>query len=211
MLYESAGSGLWSTLDDYLSFARLFVEGGQVDGVRLLRPETVAMMAANRLTDTQRATSGWLGRKPFAVGRGFGLGVSVVLETDSSDLMRRRQPRNRQLARCLRRLVAGRSPGPLGANFPRSQHGRLSANVPRNRLRRLGRHRSLSNSGLGAPVSSGIQIHFLSSQSFIPAATTAFNSVSSAASGVDLKLKHPLPRFRFFNSGDSDFSRGPFM
>ena len=37
----------------------------------------------------QRANSGWLGRKPFAVGRGFGLGVAVILATDKTDLMRR--------------------------------------------------------------------------------------------------------------------------
>jgi len=89
MAYESGGAGLWSTLDDYLKFARLFVGGGSVDAVRLLRPETLAMMMTNQLTDSQRAISGWFGRKPFAVGRGFGLGVSVVLETDKSDLMRR--------------------------------------------------------------------------------------------------------------------------
>jgi CubicO group peptidase (beta-lactamase class C family) len=89
MAYESGGSGLWSTIDDYLNFARLFVGDGRVDGVRLLRPETLATMVTNQLTDSQRANSGWLGRKPFAVGRGFGLGVSVVLETDKADLMRR--------------------------------------------------------------------------------------------------------------------------
>jgi CubicO group peptidase (beta-lactamase class C family) len=72
-----------------LIFARLFVGGGRVDGVPLLRPDTLAMMVTNQLTDSQRANSGWLGRKPFAVGRGFGLGVSVVLETDKADLMRR--------------------------------------------------------------------------------------------------------------------------
>jgi CubicO group peptidase (beta-lactamase class C family) len=89
MAYESGGAGLWSTIDDYLNFARRFVCNGEVDGVRLLRPETLAMMVTNQLTDSQRANSGWLGRKPFAVGRGFGLGVSVVLETDKTDLMRR--------------------------------------------------------------------------------------------------------------------------
>ncbi len=89
MAYESGGAGLWSTIDDYLSFARLFLGDGKVDGVRLLRPETLAMMATNQLTDSQRANSGWLGQKPFAVGRGFGLGVSVVLETDKADFMRR--------------------------------------------------------------------------------------------------------------------------
>ena len=92
MTYESGGAGLWSTVDDYLKFARLFVEGGKVDGVRLLRPETLAMMASNQLTDDQRANSILLGSKPFAVGRGFGLGVSVVEETDKGDFMRRGNP-----------------------------------------------------------------------------------------------------------------------
>jgi len=89
MDYESGGAGLWSTTSDYLKFARLFLGDGAVDGVRLLRPETLAMMVTNRLTDVQRATSVLVGQKPFAVGRGFGLGVSVVLETDKTDFMRR--------------------------------------------------------------------------------------------------------------------------
>jgi CubicO group peptidase (beta-lactamase class C family) len=89
MTYESGGGGLWSTLDDYLKFARLFLSTGEVDGVRLLTPETLDMTVSNQLTNSQRATSGWLGRKPFAKSRGFGLGVSVVLETDKTDLMRR--------------------------------------------------------------------------------------------------------------------------
>jgi CubicO group peptidase (beta-lactamase class C family) len=89
MTYESGGAGLWSTVDDYLRFARLFLGDGSVDGVRLLRTETLARMMTNQLTEAQRAHSGWLGRKPFAAGRGFGLGVSVVLVTGQSDLMRR--------------------------------------------------------------------------------------------------------------------------
>src|SRR5260370_6402442 len=46
-------------------------------------------MMTNQLTEAQRAGSGWLGQKPFAAGRGFGLGVSVVLETAANDFMRR--------------------------------------------------------------------------------------------------------------------------
>ena len=89
MTYESGGQGLWSTANDYLRFARLFLGDGSVDGVRLLRPETLARMMTNQLTDAQRASAVLLGQKPFAVGRGFGLGVSVVLETNASDFMRR--------------------------------------------------------------------------------------------------------------------------
>jgi CubicO group peptidase (beta-lactamase class C family) len=89
MAYESGGAGLWSTIDDYMKFARLFLGDGAVDGARLLRPETLSMMMSNHLTDTQRKNFGMLGQKPFAVGRGFGLGVSVVLKTDEGDFMRR--------------------------------------------------------------------------------------------------------------------------
>jgi len=86
MAYESGGGGLWSTIDDYLRFARLFLGDGLLDGVRVLHRETLAMMASNQLTDSQPTHPGWLGLKP---GRGFGFGVSVVLETDKSDFMRR--------------------------------------------------------------------------------------------------------------------------
>ena len=89
MAYESGGQGLWSTVDDYLKFARLFLGDGAVDDVRLLRPETLSMMMSNQLTDAQRENFRLLGQKPFAVGRGFGLGVSVVLESDRTDFMRR--------------------------------------------------------------------------------------------------------------------------
>lgn len=86
MRYESGGQGLWSTADDYLRFARLFLGDGSVDGIRLLRPETLRRMMTNQLTRDQRAGGGWLG---LSAGRGFGLGVSVVLETDPNDLWRR--------------------------------------------------------------------------------------------------------------------------
>jgi CubicO group peptidase (beta-lactamase class C family) len=86
MAYESGSAGLWSTVGDYLKFARVFLGNGAVDGVRLLRPETLAMMLTNQLTDELPVHPGWLGLKP---GRGFGLGVSVVLQTDKADFMRR--------------------------------------------------------------------------------------------------------------------------
>lgn len=86
--FVSAGQGLWSTLDDYLAFARLFVEQGASGGVRLLQPDTMAKMAANRLTPSQRATSSLFGQPIFAQGHGFGLGVAVVTEPDKADPMR---------------------------------------------------------------------------------------------------------------------------
>jgi CubicO group peptidase (beta-lactamase class C family) len=85
MTFESGGGGLWSTLDDYLAFARIFLGAGEVDGVRLLRPETCAMMASNQLTSDQRRTTRMLGRPLFAAGHGYGMGVAVVMEPDKAD------------------------------------------------------------------------------------------------------------------------------
>lgn len=85
MTYCSGGQGLWSTIDDFLAFARIFVGQGTVDGVRILTPETVAMMSSNQLTESQRATSQMFGMPIFAQGHGFGMGVAVVMEPDLAD------------------------------------------------------------------------------------------------------------------------------
>jgi CubicO group peptidase (beta-lactamase class C family) len=79
MEFESGGQGLWSTVDDYLAFARLFVGGGAVDGVRILKPETLALMTTNQLSEAQRASARMFGMPTFAA-HGFGLGVAVVLD-----------------------------------------------------------------------------------------------------------------------------------
>jgi CubicO group peptidase (beta-lactamase class C family) len=80
MAFVSGGQGLWSTADDYLAFARLFVGGGAVGGVRLLRPDTLALMTTNRLSPRQRETAEVGGAKLFQEGLGFGMGVAVVLD-----------------------------------------------------------------------------------------------------------------------------------
>ncbi len=85
MAFASGGQGLWSTVDDFLAFARLFVENGMVAGVRFLQPETFAMMTANRLSSGQRAKSAMMGRPIFARGHGFGLGVATVMEPEVAD------------------------------------------------------------------------------------------------------------------------------
>jgi len=88
MTYEGGGAGLWSTVDDYATFARLFVGGGAVDGVRLLKPETVALMGVNRLSEAQRTAAKTLGMPVFTAGNGFGLGVAVTIDPATASVIR---------------------------------------------------------------------------------------------------------------------------
>lgn len=86
MAYEGGGAGLFSTLDDYLAFARVFIGDGAVDGVRLLKPETLALMRSNQLTEDQRARGQMLGLA--FNGHGFGLGFAVVMDPATANPLR---------------------------------------------------------------------------------------------------------------------------
>ena len=87
MTFESGGQGLWSTLDDYLAFARMLIDEAGT-GAGLLRPETRAMMTSNQLTPEQRGTARMFGQPLFAAGHGYGMGVAVVMEPEKADLLR---------------------------------------------------------------------------------------------------------------------------
>ena len=87
MTFESGGQGLWSTLDDYLVFARMLIGDG-VHGAQLLSRHTLATMTSNQLTVDQRATARMLGRPIFATGHGYGMGVAVVVEPERADPLR---------------------------------------------------------------------------------------------------------------------------
>lgn len=49
--FHMGGGGLYSTVGDYLRFARMIMHGGTLDGVQILKPETVALMAQNAMGD----------------------------------------------------------------------------------------------------------------------------------------------------------------
>jgi CubicO group peptidase (beta-lactamase class C family) len=76
MAYVSGGQGLWSTVDDYLAFARMFLNAGTVDDLQVLQPETLKRMVTNCLSEKQRTNA----RSMLDAGHGFGLGVAVVLD-----------------------------------------------------------------------------------------------------------------------------------
>ena len=65
----SGGAGLVSTASDYARFLQMLLNGGELDGVRVLSPTTVKLMTRNHVGDID-----------FRAGQGFGLGFSVVTD-----------------------------------------------------------------------------------------------------------------------------------
>ena len=70
----SGGGGLWSTPEDYLQFAQMLVNGGELNGRRLLSPRTVDLMSSNHVGNLFAESSA------ARAGMGFGLTVEVVVD-----------------------------------------------------------------------------------------------------------------------------------
>ncbi len=68
------GVGLVASTMDFLRFSQMFLNGGELDGNRVLQPETVAMMTVNRVPDAL------LPLNPRSLGRGWTLGFSAVID-----------------------------------------------------------------------------------------------------------------------------------
>jgi CubicO group peptidase (beta-lactamase class C family) len=76
----SGGGGCVSTARDYLRFCQMLLNGGELDGVRLLKKETVAEMTKNQLPEeAMKAKNGGNAE----VGDGFGLGFGVRVGKDN--------------------------------------------------------------------------------------------------------------------------------
>ena len=75
----SGGGGLWSTPEDYMQFAQMLVNGGQLNGKRLLSPRTVDLMSSNHVGELFSASA------PRNRGMGFGLTVEVVMDGVSAN------------------------------------------------------------------------------------------------------------------------------
>ncbi len=71
-VYHAGAGGLVSTATDYLRFHQMMLNGGELDGVRLLGRKTVELMTSNHIGDLPI----WL----TGPGFGFGLGYSVVTD-----------------------------------------------------------------------------------------------------------------------------------
>ncbi|ATQ41488.1 serine hydrolase domain-containing protein [Caulobacter mirabilis] len=80
--FPSGGGGLVGTAADYMRFARMLLNGGELDGVRLLGPKTLKLMTANHLPDGKDLTqmSKSLFSEATYAGVGFGLGFGVTVD-----------------------------------------------------------------------------------------------------------------------------------
>jgi len=75
--FEDGGGGLVSTITDYARFCQMVLNKGELDGVRILAPVTVELMATNVIPAAVLATSHPMRLLPFNPAFGFGLGFSV--------------------------------------------------------------------------------------------------------------------------------------
>ncbi len=73
--YFKGGAGLLGTAADYLRFAQMMVNGGELDGKRYLSPKTVAFMLSQHTVGMGGSTIASTGP-----GYGFGLGFAVRLD-----------------------------------------------------------------------------------------------------------------------------------
>jgi CubicO group peptidase (beta-lactamase class C family) len=72
--FPSGAGGLYSTAGDYARFCQLLLNGGELDGARILGRKTVDLMMSNHLAHLSPPVN------EFSDGEGFGLGGYVVLD-----------------------------------------------------------------------------------------------------------------------------------
>ena len=80
--FFSGGGGLVSTAHDYHRFCQMLLNGGELDGARLLGPKTIELMTMNHLPDGQDLSDRALGTFSETAndGVGFGLGFAMIVD-----------------------------------------------------------------------------------------------------------------------------------
>jgi CubicO group peptidase (beta-lactamase class C family) len=75
----SGGGGLYSTAGDYLRFAQMVLNGGELNGVRLVAPSTIELMRANHVSDeVKNARKFGIGLYQIQPGLGFGYDFAIL-------------------------------------------------------------------------------------------------------------------------------------
>ncbi|WP_460723992.1 serine hydrolase domain-containing protein [Nocardia heshunensis] len=81
-LFPSAGAGLVSTVDDYSRFAHMLLNGGELNGVRILSPDLFAALSRDHLTPEQHANPPFNPPLGQAIWTDQGFGYGVKLQTE---------------------------------------------------------------------------------------------------------------------------------
>ncbi len=76
--FPSGGGGLYSTGGDYLRFAQMLANKGELNGARILAPSSVALMTSNHVPDAVKA-AGKFGIGNYRQQPGFGFGFDVAI------------------------------------------------------------------------------------------------------------------------------------
>jgi CubicO group peptidase (beta-lactamase class C family) len=77
----SGGGGLVSTAPDYLRFCQMLLNGGELDGARILTAQTVRLMTTNSLAPDTRFAMDFVGP---AAGSSWGLGFAIRTDPENS-------------------------------------------------------------------------------------------------------------------------------
>ena len=80
--FDSGGGGLIGTIADYHRFSTMLLNGGDLDGARIVSPKTIRLMRTNHLPNNADLTemSSSLFSEANNAGTGFGLGFAMVID-----------------------------------------------------------------------------------------------------------------------------------
>ena len=76
----SGGGGLYGTAADYFRFAQMLLNGGELEGKRILKKSSVDMMRTNVLSEQALNSKSGIGQAQFSPAQGFGYDFAVVLD-----------------------------------------------------------------------------------------------------------------------------------
>jgi CubicO group peptidase (beta-lactamase class C family) len=82
----SGGGGMVSTAEDYFRFASMLANGGELNGVRIISPESVALMSANHLAPNLLTGEFGIGTHVMRAGFGYGYNCAVVFDPPMAGL-----------------------------------------------------------------------------------------------------------------------------
>jgi CubicO group peptidase (beta-lactamase class C family) len=82
----SGGGGMVSTAEDYFRFAQMLANGGELNGVRIISPASVALMSSNHLAPHLLTGEFGIGPHTMRAGFGYGYNCAVVFDPPSANL-----------------------------------------------------------------------------------------------------------------------------